>query len=731
MSFNRREFLIFLGAGAGLTATGLGSQFSMPFMDGAEAASGLSFKPIQGPMPLLTDGITLAEQAAAYAAFEIKDDVVLPEGFTYDVVASWGDKVGDSHFGYNNDFLSFVETGKGEGFLSVNHEYVSYTPWEQTYEEVIGKSLPFVEVRSAVEAAGEEGINAFALDDTDEKKANLVALTKAALAELGLSVISVKRQNDGSWMRTNSKMDRRISGISGLEDGRYLKASGPASVIFNKATKKGYDDQLGGKIIGTFNNCAGGTSPWGTVFSAEENFQDVVPEGVMADGSSLDPSKKPVTIDEEGLSGYGNPLGLAGNKYGWMVEVDPANPNDYGVKHTWLGRYRHEAVAFKVIAGKSMAIYSGCDRRSGHLYKFVSQDPVKDITDKKNSGLLSRGMLYAAKFEDDGTGYWIPLKPETAVDPVLPSQVHGSLVTLPKRPEGGVTKIKEDAEAAEFKKQFATLADLYEGDDQEKQGAILIDAHYAANAAGATCTARPEDTDIDPKTGALFIAFTSGSPGSDGGADKAVFSKAGKVWEYGWVVKLEEADNDPAAMTFKWSNFAVGGEPTEGGLGFANPDNLEFDKNGHLWVVTDMSSDRLNKAVPEGRKDKEGKNISQSSLRALYGNNSMWFMPTSGSNAGKAFLFGYGPMDCEVTGPLFTRDQQTLFAAVQHPGEVGGRRKDGESKERELEMKTTDGKTFMQKRQVPIGSNWPSGGRNMPPKPSVIAIHRANTKPFA
>ncbi len=43
---------------------------------------------------------------------------------------------------------------------------------------------------------------------------------------------------------------------------------------------------------------------------------------------------------------------------------------------------------------------------------------------------------------------------------------------------------------------------------------------------------------------------------------------------------------------------------------------------------------------------------------------------------------------------------------------------------REFELKTTDGKTFMQERKVPIGSNWPAKTADAPPKPSVVVIRR-------
>lgn len=733
MALNRRDFLLFMGASTGTVALSSllwGKNFSMPFAEALDLTkNGLSFNPVKSPIPLLTDRTALTKQVQDYSQYEIKDELILPSGFTYDIIATWGDQVGDSRFGYNNDYLSFIATGKNQGYLTVNHEYISAKPWIQTYQQVIGKSLPFAEMETILKSAPKDGLNAFALADNDQSKKIIQEISKEALIDLGLSIISLRRNADGKWERTNSNTDHRITGISGLEDGHYLKATGPAVALFRKAKVKGYTDKLGDKIIGTFNNCAGGTTPWGTVFSAEENIQNFVPELVYADGSSFNPSKKAFFVDSEETGGLGNVFGLAGNKYGWMVEVDPANPKDFGTKHTWLGRYRHEAVGIRAEAGKQLVFYSGCDRRSGHLYKFVSKEIVKKPQDKTNSRLLEDGMLYAAKFNPDGTGEWIALKPETVVNPDLPSIHAGGMITLPKRPDGGIFKAEKDEEVQAFKQQFKTLADLYEGNTAEKQGAILIDAHYAANAVGATCTARPEDTDIAPD-GSLFISFTSGSPSSsDGGPDLRIFKGPdGKVYEYGWIMHLVEAENNPAAMTFSWKTLALGGEPAAGGAGFANPDNLVLDKAGNVWMVNDMSSDKLNAAIPQGRLDQEGKPISQSNLRGIFGNNAIWFIPTSGANAGEAYMFGYGPMECETTGPFFTADEQTLFLSIQHPGEVNGIRKDGSFEDRMISLQTPQGEEFMQTRRVPIGSNWPSQKPNDPPKPAVVAIRRVNNK---
>jgi uncharacterized protein len=309
--------------------------------------------------------------------------------------------------------------------------------------------------------------------------------------------------------------------------------------------------------------------------------------------------------------------------------------------------------------------------------------------------------------------------------------VHGGkMIKLPNpdRAAGGSVKVENDAAIAAYKQQFKTLGDLYQGTPEEKQGAILIDAHFAASAAGATCTARPEDTEMSPN-GGMFVAFTSGSPSSsDGSPDARVFKgpNGEATWEYGWVVRIDEIENDPAAMTFKWSSIATGGEPAEGGMGFSNPDNLAFDKKGNLWIVVDMSSAKINKALPAGRLDKDGKPLEQADLRGVYGNNSIWYMPMSGANAGKAYLFGFGPMEAEMTGPFLTADQKTLLMSAQHPGEVHGMRKGMAVESRKVAMKTTDGKEFIQTREVPIGSNWPEKQANKPPKPSVVAIRRTD-----
>jgi uncharacterized protein len=200
-----------------------------------------------------------------------------------------------------------------------------------------------------------------------------------------------------------------------IGDQNYLIGTGPAATdVFVNATA----DSLGNRIIGTFANCSGGQTPWGTILSAEENFQVFenigVQETVLPNGTQtgFPPGTTTATV-----------FGLHGEKYGWMVEIDPRNPSTRAKKHTALGRYRHENIAMRVDAGSKLVAYLGDDRRGGHVWKFVSDGIVNSATDPANSALLESGTLYVARFDANGTGTWIALLLSTATNPNIPSQL--------------------------------------------------------------------------------------------------------------------------------------------------------------------------------------------------------------------------------------------------------------------------------------------------------------------
>jgi hypothetical protein len=158
---------------------------------------------------------------------------------------------------------------------------------------------------------------------------------------------------------------------------------------------------------------------------------------------------------------------------------------------------------------------------------------------------------------------------------------------------------------------------------------------------------------------------------------------------------MVEAGDDPTATTFAWEDYAAGGpRPTDDPTrkGFSSPDNLVFDSQENLWVVTDISSSRLNK-------ENEYK---------YHANNAMFMVPTKGPNAGVAFRFANGPVEAELTGPYFTPDERTLFINVQHPGE-------------ESSVAGTPGD------EATYTSWWPDGNRTAgqgpsEPRPSLVAV---------
>ena len=174
-------------------------------------------------------------------------------------------------------------------------------------------------------------------------------------------------------------------------------------------------------------------------------------------------------------------------------------------------------------------------------------------------------------------------------------------------------------------------------------------------------------------------------------------------WGHGWVMGLTERGD----RGFRWTMAVTGGEPWAGGLGLTNPDNLALDQQGNLWIVTDRSM--------------------KSAAGDVFGNNSCWWVPRDG---GSALCFATGPMECELTGVCLDQEESSLFLAVQHPGEVHGARVSGGIEFQSHQLVNREGASFQQLRQVPLGSNWPAQAPGRPPRPGVVAIHRASGEPL-
>ena len=541
---NRRKFLTYVGTGAAaltVASTGLGGLAPQVEAAGKDAAnklvgfkkkvSGLNFKAIDP---------------------SDKDDIVLPKGYKYDVVAAYGDKInekGDT-FGFNNDFTLYfpIDGSSNRGLLWVNHEYSSDV---------------FVQGSKTNGKYSDQQI-------------------RDMLYVQGGSIIEVVGDKKGGWkMDTTSKYARRITGLT------PFTLTGPAA---GSAT-------VGGKttVQGTFANCSGGKTLWNTVLSAEENYEETA-------GDS----------------------GLDSTHYGYIIEVDPFDVDDKTFpvrKHTALGRFNHENAAMGIAKSGQVVVYMGDDKKDACVYKFVSEGKYNKSLDKENSALLEKGTLYVANM---GSGKWVPL----TMDTVQPKDKNG---------------------------KFKSQAD------------ICVNTHEAALLVGGTPTDRPEDVEINPIDGTIYIAHTNND-------------KHGNF--HGHITRFVEANDDLASLEFDFEIFAAGGKQS----GFSAPDNLTFDTKGNLWTVTDISSSKLNGGIYKHFK-----------------NNGMFVIPTipyknvKEDEVGEAYQFASAPLEAEMTGPCFTPDETTLFLSVQHPGE-----------------NTEDAKKPT--------SMWPHRKGDTMPRPSVVAI---------
>ncbi|MEQ8205491.1 MAG: PhoX family phosphatase [Woeseia sp.] len=523
-------------------------------------------------------------------------DPILPGGRTFDASAQTA-AAQSRQFGYNNDFLAYFPLPAGDrspddedqhGLLCVNHEYTNahlmfpgYSSWRDS-------------------AAG-----------LDREQIDI------EMAAHGLSVIEIRKQ-DGHWSFVkNSRFNRRITMDT------PMRMSGPAA---GHARLRTNADPSGTRVLGTMGNCAGGVTPWGTVLTAEENFRYNFgghPEELAESYPKEVRNYARFRFgDHERRQWYrfherfhiANEAHEA-NRFGWMVEFDPYDPQSEPVKHTGLGRCEHEGCSVVTEEGRPLVAYTGDDGIGEYIYKFVSNDSYRQDNGKRNSALFDDGILYAARFNDDGTGRWLPL-------------IFGQ---GPLTPANG-------------------FAD---------QGDVLIDCRIAADLLGATPMDRPEDIDTNPLTGRTYVMLTKNTARE---LTDAVNSRVNNAW--GQVVEIlppgVDGQRDHVALEFGWDIFILAGEPGKGskaggqyGAGtsddgwFCNPDNIAFDPFGRIWMATDSSNQ--------------------------FGfHDGLWAAQTTGPERAVSRHFFGCPRGGELCGPCFTPDGKTLFVAVQHPADEKG-----------------------------------------------------------
>ncbi|MFF0446241.1 PhoX family protein [Streptomyces sp. NPDC004609] len=567
-----------------------------------------------------------------------KDDkVTVPSGYTQDIVIRWGDpilrgapsfnpdkqsaKAQAGQFGYNNDFLSLLPLHgeRGRQILVANHEYTDEVLMFRGYD-------PANPTREQVEIAW---------------------------AAHGLSVVVVEeeRKSGGLTPVTRHHLNRRLTATS------EFTVTGPAA---GSALLKTSADPRGTTVLGTLNNCAGGTTPWGTTLHGEENFNQYFANGSSATdkryGIGTGESERKWERFDKRFDVRQEPN--ESHRHGWVVELDPYDPDFVPAKRTALGRFKHEAAQPRLTDDGRPVVYMGDDERFDYFYKFVSSKPMKKGNSRSarehNRTLLDEGTLYVAKLtgdsprseidgsgklpndgEFDGSGVWIPL-------------ATGNTSHVP-----GMTAEE-----------------------------VYVFTRLAGDKVGATKMDRPEDVEPSPRTGRVYVALTNNTDRGKAGLPGADEANPRNSNKHGQILELAENWDDPASDGFAWRLFLVAGDPKDPSTYFAGfpkdkvspiscPDNVAFDPYGNLWISTD------------GNK--------------LGSHDGLFGVATHGERRGELKQFLTVPIGAETCGPII--QERRVLVAVQHPGEL-----DGASVEKPA-------------------SAWPDGpGRIV--RPSVVAVWR-------
>lgn len=619
---------------------------STPAVDPNKRPEKLNFKPVAKN---LNDIVTVPEGYQATVLYALGDSIN-PR------VGAWDDnnipsgpsfqfRSGDCHdgmhyFGLNTSSNRFDDNVSTQGLLVMNHEYINPTFLHSKGPTKVDNRRPEDEVLREMNAHG-------------------------------VSIIHIKK--DATTQKVefiqSSVFNRRITASTVMD---FAGAAAGADLLVTSYSPSGKQTR------GTHNNCGNGYTPWGTYLTTEENFI-----GYFQRSSSDDLKRQPheiIALNRYGLKagassryGWETAIGQieaqdlysrwnadvnaaqaaqdyrnSPNTFGWMVEIDPFDVRQNPVKRTSLGRFAHEDSACRVVAGQPLAFYMGDDSRGEYIYKFVSTAnwDVKDINGGYTAGdkYLNSGILYVAKFNNDGTGQWIELS-------------YG----------------KNGLDASNKTYPFRHQAD------------VVTFARLAADSVGATKMDRPEWCTVHPENGEVYVTLTNNSNrGSSYPTDAAnprnyedtyAGSKTNKGNVNGHIIRFKETDNKTTATTFKWDIYLFGAEAKMAaninlsGLNdnndFSSPDGMWFDARGVLWIqtddgaYTDVTNCMMLAALPgtlgdgttattsNGQQTIVGAKVTDENLRR----------------------FLVGPKECEITGIAMTPDNKAIFINVQHPGE--------------------------------------------------------------
>jgi hypothetical protein len=315
-----------------------------------------------------------------------------------------------------------------------------------------------------------------------------------------------------------------------------------------------------------------------------------------------------------------------------------------------------------------IVFYSGDDRRSGRMFKFVSSgNYTPGMTKAQIRALLDSGKLYAAHFAglDNTTGNTLlstGMAPTEAA-PGTGQWIEVSVNSPSIAPNAAALGMPGMTVGTALKDVNYNGIAGFPTDDDVKRALFTVCAKI-----GIMELNRPEDIEwnpVDPSgTPRLYVAFTNHGR-------KVALDQNGKLYDpavhdtmsptrpdsVGAVFAIQEANpaSPSTSVTFTYFD-AWHGTKGPGAYDAANPDNIMIDRYGHVWFGTD------------------GNYGSNSKADAIY---YLDLDPTHKAGQpgivnptfGKAFRVAAVPSDAEATGPALSSDMRTLFISVQHPGE--------------------------------------------------------------
>jgi hypothetical protein len=569
---------LLLGGGLAGAVTGL----LAPLASGCASLGSGPLIGFKGIAPNRDDRVTVPEGYVAYAAFPWGDPVGVPGNMpAWKPDASNSGAEQEVQIGMHHDGLHYFPLdGSRRGMLVFNNEYT------------------------------DDG-----LLTADGMKTWNADKVRKSIAAHGVTLIEVE-QRGGRWQQVlPSRYARRVTA------GTPMQIAGPAA---GHPMMRTAADPTGTRSLGTLNNCAHGVTPWGTYLTCEENFAFYFHGPEKNDAHQrrwgLRPGGRGYRWHEheERFDATRHPNEF--NRFGWVVEIDPTDPTMTPVKHTALGRASREGATCAQTRDGRVVVYMGEDAAFEYIYKFVSRDKVRPGGFAANRDILDHGTLYAARFDADGSGRWLPL-------------VAG---------QGPLT-----AEAG-----FAT------------QGDVVVKARQASDALGATKMDRPEWIAFDARTSEVYCTLTNnsqrgrpGMPGTDAANPRAQNSM-------GAIIRWKE-DGDLDGLSFRWSHFALAGDPAnerpeakgnvKGDI-YACPDGIWIDPRGVLWIQTDAHATVM--------------------YRGEFARVQSNMMLAADPRTGETRRFLVGPPNSEVTGVVMTPDMRTMFVNIQHPGETASDRSD-------------------------------------------------------